>query len=401
MLLTPSYPVAGKRSPHHSDIDMVEPHFIRTFVAVSIMLVGSIFAIALVVDPYGVSPFHHSIRHLNRYKPQRIEIDRLIKPYEVWRYQPKTIFMGSSRIHQAFDPSVMDETLFAPAYNASVPASSPALNAAYLRQYFELDPNIRTVVVELFLYSFWELQGSSFVEQKPVSRRTISDFLHDTTSLFISNDALKAAFRTTYYNFTVDAPTYEIAPYGNFFRPPGYQSKGNFDAFPAAIWRIFSAHPNLKLNKSALNAIQEIIELCRLHSAEPIFVLTPSHAYTDYFIDLIGAWPLYEEWLRRMTLEADIHSFSQPNEWTYEPVELHMDYWPDPFHFNSEMGAKIQLALAGKPISAPAGFERRLTSADVHAYIAEHEEAIHQWKKNQSEFVASVDSERRRLDTKP
>ena len=44
------------------------------------------------VDPYGVSPMQLALRGINTQKPKRVDIDRLIKPYEVWGYQPRTGF---------------------------------------------------------------------------------------------------------------------------------------------------------------------------------------------------------------------------------------------------------------------------------------------------------------------
>ena len=108
-----------------------------------------------IIDPYGVSPIQLTIPHVNVMKPKRINISRQIKPYEVWlRYQPRTIFMGTSRIHQSMDPALLDGTRFAPAYNASVPASSLGQNLSYLEYYLKVDPALRTVFVELFLYNF-------------------------------------------------------------------------------------------------------------------------------------------------------------------------------------------------------------------------------------------------------
>src|SRR5512144_1026210 len=65
------------------------------------------------VDPYGVSPTQLALRGINTQKPKRVDIDRLIKPYEVWRYQPRTVFLGTSRVHQSLDPAVLDGTRFA------------------------------------------------------------------------------------------------------------------------------------------------------------------------------------------------------------------------------------------------------------------------------------------------
>ena len=82
------------------------------------------------VDPYGVSPIRVGVHGINEIKPKRLDIDRLVKPYEVWRYQPRTIFLGTSRAHQSLDPAVLDGTRFAPAYNASMPAASMEITAA-------------------------------------------------------------------------------------------------------------------------------------------------------------------------------------------------------------------------------------------------------------------------------
>jgi hypothetical protein len=81
------------------------------------------FGFTLLVDPFGVSPLRVSVTWMNAFKPRRLDIDRMLKPYEVWRNQPKTVFLGTSRIHQSFDPAALDGTRYAPAYNASIPAA--------------------------------------------------------------------------------------------------------------------------------------------------------------------------------------------------------------------------------------------------------------------------------------
>ncbi len=130
---------------------MVSPGYLRALgLSVTIWL-GLFVLVTWTIDPYGVSPLRLSLQGMNAQKPKRLDIDRLIKPYEVWRYQPRSVFLGTSRMHQSMDPSVLDGTRFAPAYNASMPAASMDMHAAYLRQYIQLDPNLRTVIVELFL----------------------------------------------------------------------------------------------------------------------------------------------------------------------------------------------------------------------------------------------------------
>jgi len=103
---------------------MVSPGYLRAL-GLSVAIWLALFLLfTWTIDPYGVSPLRLSLQGMNAQKPKRIDIDRLIKPYEVWRYQPRTVFLGTSRMHQSMDPAVLDGTSFAPAYNASMPAAS-------------------------------------------------------------------------------------------------------------------------------------------------------------------------------------------------------------------------------------------------------------------------------------
>ena len=140
--------------------------FFGSFASASVLLVGLFFAFTFIIDPYGVSPISTTHEHVNRFKPARVDIDRLIKPLEVWKYQPKAIFLGSSRVQQGFDPSVMTGSRFAPAYNASIPASTVALTVSNLKTYFALDRQLKTVVFELFLYPFIKAKSSAFIDRQ-------------------------------------------------------------------------------------------------------------------------------------------------------------------------------------------------------------------------------------------
>jgi hypothetical protein len=162
---------------------MASPGYLRALgLSVAIWL-GLFVLFTWTIDPYGVSPLRLSLQGMNAQKPKRIDIDRLIKPYEVWRYQPRTVFLGTSRMHQSMDPAVLDGTRFAPAYNASMPAASMDMHAAYLRRYIQLDPNLRTVIVELFLPNFIGAPaGQEF--------GTRSEFIRNAVTLFGSADTL-------------------------------------------------------------------------------------------------------------------------------------------------------------------------------------------------------------------
>jgi hypothetical protein len=365
--------------------------FFWNFALVSFQLLGLFFAFTLIIDPYGVSPLSTNLEYINRFKPARVDIDRLIKPLEVWKHQPRTIFLGSSRIQQGFDPSVMTGSRFAPAYNASIPASSVALNVSNLKTYVALDRQLKTVVFELFLYPFIKSKSSEFVDQQDVQT---FNFFDNAETLFVSWDALKASGETLFYNLVTNAPVYEIKPGGYFYYPPGHNAKGPFDGFSAGIWKLQDTRPEMQLNSEAFQSLHEIVELCRSKNLELILLLTPNHAYDDFYIDAVGAWSLMQEWLYRISGEATVYSFSQPNEWIDEPVSSHMTYWNDPYHFSLEMGRQIQLALIGGHDGGPDNFLVRLTPDRVASHIEQRREAIRRWATGEKEFARRFEEER-------
>ena len=371
--------------------DMIERGYLSTFALSVAALCGLLLAFTLVIDPYGVSPVRLNLAWINTQKPKRLDIDRVIKPYEVWRYQPRTVFLGTSRIHQGVDPTILDGTRFEPAYNASIPASSLAMNVAHLRQYLQLDPELRTVMVELFVYTFFE-------HVYPKTPEELSGFMSNSVTLFASIDTLWASICTLAYNAVNGRPTHEIKPGGYLSYPPGHNSQGPFDGFAAGVWVHHPKKPGgPKLAPAAIDAVRMMIDLARTHVLELIFLATPNHAYVDYYFDAIGAWDVLEEWLLKLTAEATVYSFSQPNHWVYEPVGPRMAYWNDPFHFSLMMGNGMQASLAGLNVAGlPENFIERLTPERVASHIDSRRRAARQWAQANPAFVMRFEEERRK-----
>jgi hypothetical protein len=209
--------------------DLVAPGYARALASGVAIWLALFLVFTWTIDPYGVSPVRLSLQGINAIKPKRVDIDRLIKPYEVWRHQPRTLFLGTSRVHQSIDPAVLDGTRFAPAYNASMPAGSMDMHAAYLRQYIQLDPNLRTVIVELFLPNF--IGGPA-----GLGYGTWPEFIRNAVTLFASADTLWDSASTLVYNAVSGRPTFQVSPGGYLERPPGRDTQAPFEGFAAYIW---------------------------------------------------------------------------------------------------------------------------------------------------------------------
>jgi hypothetical protein len=369
---------------------MLPRSYLRALAWSAAVWLGLYIGFTWIVDPYGVSPVRISLRGVNEQKPKRNDIDRVIKPYEVWRYQPRTVFLGTSRVNQSMDPSVLDGTRFAPAYNASMPAGSMDMHAAYLRQYVQLDPHLRTVIVELFL--------PNFIGRPPgLTPGTWSEFAGNIVTLFASADTLWDSVYTLAYNVVSGRPIRRIERGGYLYFPNRGNPQTSFDAFAPYMWGAEAGNPDkATFDQAAFEAANDIIEIASAHDLELIFVLAPSHGYADYYYDAIGAWGVFEEWLSKLTPRAVVYSFSQPNDWVNEPISKEMMYWYDTFHFSLAMGGGMLATLAGRPAAGPPNnFAERITPSRVSSYIEERRRAVRSWARSNPSYVTQFEEARR------
>lgn len=371
-----------------SSSERVAPGFLRWLLGGCVGAAAFVVTLVAVVDPYGISPLGVSVSGFNAIKPKRKDIDRLIKPIEVWQKQPKTVFLGTSRIHQSIDPSVLDGSRFAPAYNASVPAVSLGMNVAYLDLYGRIAPSIENAFVEIYLYNF--LGQGQAADPMPAWH-----LLRDGFSLTFSGNAVIDSLVTITHNRPGRRPTYEVRPGGYFSYPPGHDPSGTFSAFPAGMWDIFRRTGTLALSDAAFASVDQMIETAKRRNIALTFLATPNHAYFDYYIDTVDGWGLVEEWLMRLTAKAEVYSFAQANAWSEEPPASRMAYWNDPIHFSLEIGKAMQLALLGRPEpGTPPNFMVRLTPDNVKEHVAQRREAIRAWTKRNLPFALTFENAR-------
>lgn len=367
---------------------MIESGYLRAL-ALSLAAWFSLYlTFTSIIDPYGVSPVRFELPRINALKPKRTDIDRILKPYEVWRYQPRTIFLGTSRAHQSLDPSVLNGTRFAPAYNAAIPGgASMEMHSAYLKQYLRLDHNLRTVIVELFLPRMVGGQIPTWV-----------DLIENTVSLFASANTLWDSVATLAYNTVSGRPIHRIEPTGYLRHPNRPDPQSSFERFPSYIWSSAVDEPDrVRFDQAAFEAALDMVETARANNLELIFLIGPSHPYPDYYYDVIGAWGVIEEWLVRLSSRATVYSFSQPNDWVDEPIGPHMTYWYDTFHYSLAMGRGMLASLAGLPTSGlPDNFMERLTPERVASHIERRREAARRWAQANPSLVARFEDARRK-----
>lgn len=355
----------------------------------------------LAIDPYGVSPLGLRLEGVNDAKPKRKDIDRIVKPLEVWLRQPRTLFLGTSRTHQSVDPAELAGTRFAPAYNAAVPNGSLALNTSYLRFYADINLRLEYVFVELFLYHFLvPVQPVDPPPQDPLpdERFGYRDLGEKAVSLLFSADALFDAVQTLAFNLG-DAPREpQVMPGGYYRYPPGHDARTQFSGFPQFIWTLHPRPPLvLGFNEPVFAELSEMRQLAAVNGLELAFYLTPNHAIYDYYVEVAGAWDAMAALMRRLAEIGDVYSVAQPNRLSHEPIRTPMTYWYDPFHYSLAMGAAITGALAGRPDpSLPDDFLVPLTSDRVPQLIAERRRAVQDWAAANPDWAGQIREEYRK-----
>ncbi|MCX5662589.1 MAG: hypothetical protein NTW19_23155 [Planctomycetota bacterium] len=375
--------------------------YLRALLTFTLLWGCALTGFIALVNPYGISPGSPTIARFNSFKPLRSNIDRLIKPIEVWRDQPRTVFLGSSRIHQAINPAMLDGTRFAPAYNGAVPACTVALNEKYINQYIELDPNLRYVVVELFMLQFWGHYYDDYSVNQGIAQtpKTWRSMLQDGVTLSVGSSALWDSVRTVAFNV---APG--DFPAGGYIHPRGYWmwmgsragprdgtgwGKGNVNYFlneKDQYARDYSLRPD------PFAALDRMIANCRKHGVEVYFIITPENPFHGYTFLSTGHWPMVMEWYRRLSHYPNVFSFAEYNPMLTEPISTNMQYWYDGGHFSRKFGDAMLKAFVGERGAAiPANTMVPLTEDNVESVLADRKRNLDTWIGQNQPFVQAFE----------
>jgi hypothetical protein len=358
------------------------------FLALSMGLALILVTAVLIVDPYGVSPLRLSIPGFNLHKLKTVDIDRQSKPVRVLFQQPKTIFLGTSRVHWGLDPDVLADTALGPATNAALPAAFMGENLEYLRHLMPISWNLQTVFLELRFTTFLSPWGRG-------RESDVVDFWSRSLSLFVSLRAVWDCIGTAGRNFLDPQPHGHVGWNGFFYRSDSaYNSMSSFGRFPEGIWHAWEqSGGQLNYQSSAMDAVREAIALAKKNDIDLVFLLLPEHTYIDFWLDYLDMWPMMEKWLPEIAGQATVISLAQPNARTMEEPSTDM-HWYDPNHFKPEIGRAIQLALAGRPTSdLPEDFMIRLTPQTAREHVERRRAASRAWQAAHPDFVSAVKAE--------
>ncbi|HME22382.1 MAG TPA: hypothetical protein VKI44_13740 [Acetobacteraceae bacterium] len=321
-----------------------------------------------VVDPYLVTGAPR-IAGFNAIKPETGTHTGLAKRYLFARLRPAGLVLGDSKADIGIDPGSPNWPEDArPGFNYGVPAIGLPVALDILRHAIVSGPITRALVL-IDIEEFMKPADATAPTAEPATetpsaaadfRQHVQDLLLATLSL----DALRASVMTVAAqgrHDVVDLSPAGVTSEGGFravSAREGYglmfQQKDEYLArMMAWLAAALRARPGAPINE--LDAVADMIRLCRDRGIALDLAIAPSHA--DYLdaIDRAGLWPRYRDAKKQLTLLIAAEGGDAVRLWDFlgydgystEPVPPVSDragtmhwYW-EPSHFKQALGEKI------------------------------------------------------------
>lgn len=393
--------------------------FLSTWACGCTVVILFVATLGISVDPYMLFGTPR-MTGFNARKPAAAMYERVIKPYDVIRFQPKSIILGSSRTDFGLNAQYPAWPLdVRPVYNLALAGGLPYVSYRHLQHVLSRQ-RIVLVVMGLEFELFIKFSESDHRLDEPDSRNPLgheerlavtSDGLPNPMQNWqyavdavrtLSLESLRASLGTVNANLTHES--WDMVD-GNLVR----QDSGN--AGGAAVVA-FSMHnigsvkvvhgtsSTAKIDQNTMMRLQSILELCESYGVRVILFISPMHADVLEIFERAGLWPLLENWKRELTAMVAHHSdenrsdnvilwdFSGYNSLSTESVALSGNllrtYW-DPYHYKRVVGDTIIRSIFG--VGAPEGAQLMPENIESHLH------AIRMQQRLYREFC-QVDSQR-------
>jgi hypothetical protein len=346
--------------------------FVAIWLVSLLALVLLIGAFNAAIDPYDVFGAPR-IAGIDLFKPRAKNHSMLAKTYQIERFHPVTVLLGSSRVHIGIDahgaawPAAMQ-----PVYNYAIPGWY-GTNTSYrsLQEAVAAGP-VKNAVIFLDFQNFFAPEPVAVVadeDQKrllvqadgsPNPARRLQRLSDAALSLFTMGALLDSAgtilaqHDAVVLDLPVDGSSNE-ADFINAARADGmydlFAQKVAFEQDRAEGLATFLANwqgplPNMDI-------VSRIISYCRAHGIALTLAIAPSHGDGLELYWRAGLWPRVEQFKTELASvvakdgggAVPLWDFSDYSEWTTEPVPASGDrktptrwYW-EPTHFKKALGA--------------------------------------------------------------
>ena len=343
-----------------------------------------------IVDPYG---FYRvlEIKGFNQQKEGVRSKIRYVKALELPLRKPKTIIMGSSRVHDGMNPKhfLLQDSAFTPVYNLGIDMNRIHESLQYLKHSL-IHTKVKRVILGLdfFMFNADQKVNSNF-DSSLVGRKVNSEDYISTSLL--STDALADSIKTIKSSYTQPGREEFLS---NGFRPGKfvfYKIK-NYSSLHYYTNYIFLSplpsetkyYAEMSLDERVFQDFEEILKICKQNNIDIKLYISPAHANLDgEGVLAAGKWKMMEDWKRRVVVLTDrygasLWDFSGYNSVTTEPVKTPMKHYWDSSHFTeftSDLILKRILVTSEYAHEIPADFGVQISTANIELHLKKARQA--------------------------
>ena len=377
------------------------------------LLTVSIFVLSLLlvigffnylVDPYG--PFRFiDVKGFNQQKEGTRSLIRYVKALEMPLRKPRTILIGSSRVHDGINPEHPLLQEYPPVYNMGI-------NMLRIREAYEylkhctINSPIKRVVfgIDFFMFNAAEEVNPSFDSALVGRKIGVWDYLH--TPLY-TQDALNGALATLKIS-RKQAERREFLSNGYrpgqfvFYKLKDYR-KLHYNTNAIFLTNKPGATPyyaSFKISEETYRLFEKFIVLCKERNIDLKIFISPAHANLDgEGILAAGLWKELEEWKRKITeichqQKVVLWDFSGYNSVTTETVRTPMQYYWDSSHYTEKTSDLILTRLfssSDKTQKMPADFGVVLTPQNIEEHLSAIRAARSLYARTHGEDVRTIE----------
>ena len=367
-----------------------------------------------VVDPYGFYRFFDANGFNQQKEGVRSKI-RYVKALELPLREPKTVIIGSSRVHDSLNPNhnLLNEPQYQPVYNLGIDMARIHESFLYLKHAMA-NSEIRRVIlgIDFFMFNASQKENGNFDSSLVGREIMFSDYI--STSIF-SADAFFDSIQTLKISYrTPDRKEF----LSNGFRPGKMVFYGlkNYSAlhyytnytFMSSLPNETKYYANITSDERVFNDFEEILKLCKKNHVELKVYISPAHANLDgEGIKTAGKWEEMELWKLKVVRLTDIYEiplwdFSGYNSITTEQVKTPMKFYWDSSHFTEVVSDMILKRIFYDGVNVPDDFGVKLTKENIESHISQiRKDQANYFDTNQAELLDLRNSYRSFLNDAP
>jgi hypothetical protein len=287
--------------------------FLRTWLICFVAVLSVVAAFNVVVDPYLLLGIPR-LAGFNARKPAIDTQQRLMKAYDVLRFAPHTLILGSSQVEVGLDAQHFAELAHeGPAYNLGLTLGTIYDGYRYLQHVMARGP-VQLVVIGVEFRDFFidpAVARNFDFEARLTVRRDGSrnpgltlQHSHDLLWSAFSWDALTDSLSTLLGNMSADGSDVFA---GNWDFQGFHRNGAVLGTTPLFLIHDFffaRFYSHEKPEPRVMQDLGALLDLCASRGIRVVILLNPSHADEMEMMHLTGQWEVFENWKRALAAMA-------------------------------------------------------------------------------------------------